>query len=195
MHLTKKGLIKDVEGIHYDYQYFYGKHIKDVVTFFKKNKIESSKYIELEKEIKKYENKKYQKEEMLNCIMYIIIERDCEFGAKRALLFAKEFNRNIDIPLKYGISYLTSDLRLFINEYIKLGGSKDLNCFMDFAARGKKNEKLKTITINELLEHERYTYDKKFTPEETLLHQRLVNVLSNELEKKLVLKNCNENSI
>lgn len=191
MHLTKKGLIKDVEGIYSDYKYFYGKHITEVVDFLKKNGVDSYKYKELESAIKKYENKYYQKEEMLNCIMYRIIERDNKYGAKRAFLFAKEFNRNIDIPLKYGISYLNSDLRLFINEYIKEGGNKNLVCLDEFATRGKKNQKLKTITIQKLLENSWYRYDKKYTPEETNLHQRLFNVLKNESlkkEKKLSLK-------
>lgn len=194
MYLTKKGLVKDVDGIKSNYKNFYGKHIKEVVSFLKKNKIDSSKYIELENAIKDYENQKYQKEEMLNCIMYRIIERDYEYGAKRAFLFAKEFNRNIDIPLKYGISYLNSDLRLFINEYIKAGGSKDLICLIDFAARSKKNQKLKTETIQKLLENIWHRYDSKYTPEEINLQQRLINVLVKEKNikeenvKKLTLK-------
>ena len=198
MHLTKNGLVKDVEGIYGDYKHFNGKHIKDVVAFLKRSGIDPDKYVELEKAIKNYENQKYQKEEMLNCIMYRIIERDYEYGSKRAFLFAKEFNRNIDIPLIYGISYLNSDLRLFINEYIKAGGDKNLVCLDGFATRGKKNQKLETITIKNLLEKEWYKYNKKYTPEETSLHQRLVNVLvaqvfmkEHENEKKLILKNDN----
>lgn len=197
MYLTKKGLVKGVDGIHSDYKNFYGKHIKEVVSFLKNSKIDSSKYIELENAIKDYENQKYQKEEMLNCIMYRIIERDYQYGAKRAFLFAKEFNRNIDIPLKYGISYLNSDLRLFINEYIKAGGSKDLVCLIDFAARGRKNEKLETTTIENLLKENWYRYNIKYTPEESELHQRLLNVIVNQKTikeneaKKLILKKDN----
>lgn len=55
---------------------------------------------ELEATINNVENRSYQKEEMLNCVMYRIIERGGNrIGPRRAFLFAKEFGRNIDLSL------------------------------------------------------------------------------------------------
>ena len=69
--------------------------------------------------IKDFENKTYQKEEMLNCVMYRIIERGGNrIGPRRAFLFAKEFGRNIDIPMIYGVDSSEPGLRNFMNEYI-----------------------------------------------------------------------------
>ena len=196
MYLTSKGKVKSVSGVYGAYAGFKGKHVKDVVKHFKEKKINYYYYHELEKAINKYENETYQKEEMLNCVMYRLIERDNEYGAKRAFLFAKEFKRNIDIPLIYGINYQDRYLRLFINEYLKSGGSKDLVCLDDFALRGKNNEKLDKVTINEVLQKCKYSFKQKYTPEEKDLHQRIINVLVNQKNikeqeniKKLTLKN------
>ena len=50
----------------------------------------------------RFRAEKYFKEELLNCVMYRIIERGKEIdGVRRGLLFAEEFNRDINIPMMY----------------------------------------------------------------------------------------------
>ena len=172
-----------------------GMHIKDVVNLFKEKGIELPKDNKLERVIRCFENGNYQKEEMLNCVMYRIIERGgVRIGPRRAFLFAKEFGRNIDIPMMYGIDYTDPGLRNFINDYIKAGGSKDLVCYRGYFSRKSKNEKLDTISIQDLLLTVSNNAVTFYTPEEDELHQRLVNALFNginqeELKQKEAEKN------
>lgn len=172
-----------------------GMHIKDVINLFKEKGIELPKDNELERVIRYFENGNYQKEEMLNCVMYRIIERGgVRIGPRRAFLFAKEFGRNIDIPMMYGIDYSDPGLRNFINDYIKAGGSKDLVCYREYFSRKSKNEKLDTISIQDLLLTVSNNAVTFYTPEEDELHQRLVNALFNginqeELKQKEAEKN------
>ena len=73
-------------------------------------------------------------------------------GPRRAFLFAKEFGRNIDIPMKYGVDYSDPGLRSFILEYIKSGGRKDLKCYVGYFYRTNDNEKY-FFQWNELILH------------------------------------------
>ena len=140
VHLTKNGIVSMAENISFwigpqdiKNEDLEGLHVKEVVKLFERKGVELSQYDNLRLAIKRFENWKYQKEEMLNCVMYRIIERGGNrIGPRRAFLFAKEFNRNIDIPMKYGYDFSDPNLREFINEYIKAGGSMDLECFDNY---------------------------------------------------------------
>ena len=157
---------------------FKGKHIEELVKFLKERATNSDVYKDLEEIITNYNNQLYQKEEMLNCVMYRIIERGGNrIGPRRALLFAKEFGRNIDIPMMYGIDYSDPGLRKFIIEYIKAGGSKDLICYIGYFSM-RQSQKIDTVTIDELLKTLSNDDITKYTPEETELHQRMVNALT-----------------
>lgn len=196
LHLTSNGIVKKAEGLGAYTQFkikdkdLQGMHIKDVIKIFQTNGIILPSNNELELTVKNVENQIYQNEEMLNCVMYRIIERGGRrIGPRRAFLFAKEFGRNIDIPMMYGIDDSDPDLREFINKYIKAGGSKYLICYVGYFSRARKNEKVDTVSIEELIKTVYNNYVSKYTSEETELHQRLVNVLArqidnNELEKK-----------
>ena len=128
-------------------------HIKDVVQLFKEKEIFLPSDNELEKTINYVEKWSYQKEEMLNCVMYRIIERGGNrIGPRRAFLFAKEFERNIDIPMMYGIDYSDPGLKKFIYEYLKAGGSKNLVCYVNYFSRASKNKKVNTMSIQELIQ-------------------------------------------
>lgn len=126
-----------------------------------------------------------QKEEILNCVMYTIIERGGRIiGPRRALLFAKEFGRNIDIPMIYGVDYSDRGLRTFINEYIKLGGSKELVCYIDYFSKNMKSNYSSTITVQELINTIWKDETRKYTEEETEYHQRLTTILAFQVDKE-----------
>lgn len=129
-----------------------GLHVIDLVKLFKSKNIKLPENSILEEIINQFQNENYRREGILNCAMYRIIERGGNrIGPRRAFLFAKEFARNIDIPMKYAIDERDPGLRLFINEYLKLGGSKELKCYIGYFERTNKEQKLDTISIQELL--------------------------------------------
>ena len=186
LHLTNNGYIDDAyDKIGVDYKELEGLHLRNAIKLLKEKGIELEDGNELEKEMDNYNKWNYQREGILNCVMYRIIERGgTRIGSRRAFLFAKEFNRNIDIPMIYGIDRSDPGLRLFINEYIKAGGSKDLVCLNGYCLRTSKNEKVNTITISELIEKQNNNAATFYTPEEDKLHQRLVNVLASQVDQE-----------
>lgn len=158
---------------------FAGKNIKTAYEMLKEYECKID-YSEIETAIKNYEKREYLKEEFLNCVMYRIIERGGNrIGPKRGLLFAKEFGRNIDIPMKYGIDTFDPDLRYFINEYLKAGGHNDLECYLGYFYRTDDNTNLGTVTLKDVLAHTDYT------DEENHLHGKLANYLNKELNNKV----------
>ena len=129
-----------------------GLNVRDVVKLFKDKGIELPENNELEKAIKEADKWIQQKEGILDCAMYRIIERGGNrIGPRRAFVFAKEFGRSIDIPMMYAVDFSDPGLRLFMNEYIKAGGSKDLKCYVGYFSRASKNEKVYTTTIQDLI--------------------------------------------
>lgn len=189
LHLTRNGFVEMSEYMNVipgiSNEDLESKNIKEVVSILKEKGIKLPKNNEFEQAIKDYDNWVYQKEEMLNCVMYRIIERGGNrIGPRRAFIFAKEFERNIDIPMAYGVDRSDPGLRLFMNEYIKAGGSKNLICYIGYGSRENKYEKLPTITIQELILTENYNATTFYTPEETKLHQRLVDALSIQINEE-----------
>lgn len=193
LHLTKNGIVEmadDVsvwtDGVIKDEE-LNGLHIRKVVELFKERGIKLPESNELEKVIENADNWIYQKEEMLNCVMYRIIERGGNrIGPRRAFLFAKEFGRNIDIPMMYAVDYSDPGLRLFMNEYIKAGGSKDLECYVGYFSRASKKEKLDTILVQNLILTQNNDAATFYTPEEDELHQRLVNAIGSQVDQEVV---------
>jgi len=189
-HLSSNGIILESEGIE-GYSKFkvkdkdlVGVNIKDALSLLEKNGIKLRKINEINNAIKLYEKKVYFKDELLNCVMYRIIERGGNrFGPRRAFLFAKEFGRNIDIPMKYGIDYSDPGLGHFINEYIKAGGSKDLICYVGYFSKTNKLQRLDTVSLQELIKTKCFDFI-----EETELYQKMVKSLSNKVDKDLKIK-------
>ena len=181
--LTNNGIVIDSDGID-TYTKFkikgkdiLGKHINDVLALFDEKEIELPEDSEIIQMVDTINRRKYQKEEMLNCVMYRIIERGGNrFGPRRAFLFAKEFGRNIDVPMMYGVDTSDPGLRYFMNEYLKAGGNPDLECYENYFSRRSNNEKIKTITINEL-----YKFKNNYTPEEKALYERMVTAIATRL--------------
>ena len=190
LHLSANGIVKLSEGMGLYTQYeitdeeIEEMHIEDILTLFKEKNIPLPSHNEIIPAITSYQKKSYFYEELLNCVMYRIIERGrYGFGPRRAFLFAKEFNRNIDIPMMYGASYGVGQ-RNFINEYLKAGGRKDLLCYFNYKIREEEYEKLQTITVEELLKKVNHNARSKNTEEEQLLGQSLINILNSQIDEE-----------
>ena len=193
LHLTKNGFVEmaeDVTGYTKSVikdEDLTGLNVRDVVKLFQEKGIELPENNELEKTIKEANKWIQQKEGILDCVMYRIIERGGNrIGPRRAFLFAKEFGRNIDTPMMYAVDYSDPGLRLFMNEYIKSGGSKDLECYVGYFSRTSKKEKLDTISVQDLILTQNNNAATFYTPEEDELHQRLVNAIASQVDYELV---------
>ena len=86
----------------------------------------------------------------------------------------------------YGVDRSDPGLRLFINEYIKSGGSKDLECYVGYFWRTNKKEKLDTISVQDLILTRNNNAVTFYTPEEDELHQRLVNAIASQVDQDIV---------
>ncbi len=155
-----------------------GKTAEEVLEYFKDKNIPLTEDNELEADVKRYNDKKYQIEEMLNCIMYRIMERGREvIGPRRAYEFAKDFDIDTSIPIKYAATTYTPGVRELMHEYIKDGGNPDLECYIDYFERSANNKPIETCKLSEFL----IDYTCTCTNEEKALHQRLVNALATQL--------------
>lgn len=177
LHIHKNGIVKDSEQVLFytsvvspnkelkEKSFIYddeliGMNIKEVRELFNIRGILLPKDNELDTMIKEIDTRIYQREELLNCIMYRIIERGGNrVGPRRGFLFAKEFGRNIDIPMIYGADSSDPKLDLFINEYIKEGGTKNLKCFTNYFRCDFLDELDIDTVENLLLRHNNYVID------------------------------------
>ena len=130
-----------------------GMKIEDLAILLEKRYNCSEEQLEsIKREIKEVNNYKTFKEGLLDSVMYRIIERSgCTYGGKRAFLFAKEFNRNIDIPMQYGYCIEHHGIKELINMYLENGGNEELVCYSNYQTRIDKNEPLKGYKVKELL--------------------------------------------
>lgn len=163
-------------------------HLKDVLKLFKEKNINLSENNQLEETIKEYEKYIYFKDELLNSVMYRIIERGGNrIGPRRGFIFAKEFNRNIDIPMMYAVDTSDPGLRTFMNEYLKSGGRKDLICYENYFRKNNQTILTKT-TVRKLVRDLWNNAATKYTKEEDELHQRLVDTLNSQIDEKTLKK-------
>lgn len=179
LHLDKKGYVEMAEGIsmYLNFQVadflLRGVHVKRIAEMLKQSGYQFSADNELEKTIRYVDNWELLRSGILDCAMYRIIERGGrKIGPRRGLLFAKEFKRDISVPMMYGIDTLDSNLRVFTTEYLKAGGSKNLTCYENYFSRESEEPYLFTTNVSEILSSTRYT------EEEDTLHQRLVSALA-----------------
>ena len=191
LHLSSSGIVQDSSGIGiYTNSRILDKdiigwHVEDVVQAFKENNIFLPEGNEFEETIENAKKWRHQREEILNCAMYRIIERGGRrIGPCRAFLFAQEFKRNINVPMIYGVDYRVPGLRDFINDYLKAGGSLDLMCYVDYFSRENKDDELKVVSIAELLTKARHNSEQKYTPEEVELQQKLVSIFNSQIDQK-----------
>ena len=181
LHLSKKGVITDIDGLSvYNTtltdKSLIGKNIKEADILFEKH-LPQYKNSLVHNAIKNYENQKRFKEALLDCVMFRIIERGgCRIGPRRAFIFAKEFNRNLEVPMQFAIDYIDPELKQIIEEYINNNGDTNLACYLNYFYK-KESEPLQTINLIDVME------DLKIkTPEEKELYQGLVYILSSQLD-------------
>ena len=195
LHLTKNGLVEIAENIT-SYtnsiikdEELVGLNVVDVIKLFQERGVKLPEDNGLDTATREFNKWIYQKEGILDCAMYRIIERGGNrIGPRRAFLFAKEFGRNIDIPMMYAVDRSDPGLRLFMNEYLKAGGSKDLVCYNGYFSRASKRENVSTITIQELILTQNNDAATFYTPEEHELHQKIVNAIATQVDHEAMRK-------
>ncbi len=181
-HLSNKIYLQDSDGKTYQLENL---TVEELLKLFKVEIFDVSKKSvrELERLVEQQKREQKSKEELLNAVMYKIIERGGpKLGARRAFLFAKEFGRNIDVPMMYGVDSSDTYQRTFINEYIKAGGRKNLKCYINYGNSGRR-QKLETKTIEDLLKSKELNSKESYTEEEKAMHQRIVDILSKGIDK------------
>ena len=179
-HLTEDGTIIEAENFEeftkgkITEEQVLNKNIKDVYAILQEEQIELPEICEVEKEIRRFDEGIAFKEEILNCIMYRIIERGGNrIGPRRGFLFAEEFNRNIDIPMMYGIDTSDPKLRSFINAYINKGGNPDLVCFINYHSRENDNVDFEIATVSDMIRLTNYQKARQFQFERSLKKSKL----------------------
>lgn len=180
--VSPEGMILDTSEISLGKEsldkFFLGKHLSEVKHIADEQGISLEDDSEVDAAIEEYEKNVYFYEELLNSIMYRIIERGgTRNGAKRAFLFAKEFNRNIDIPMRYGVDIEDPLLREFINVYLLNGGSNRLICYTNYESRLTKKAQLRFGCLADILKYLPHDEEHYYTPQEEELHQSLVDYL------------------
>lgn len=205
LHLSANGIVNEAE--YFDLisdeiknSELENKHLDDVIKLLESRGLIIPDNSELKMSSNDAKNWKKRKEGILDCVMYRILERGGNrIGPRRALIFAKEFGRNIDIPMKYGFDPSDLGIKDLINEYIKAGGNADLKCYVDYFLSDSKNEPLQLISIREYLKECCNKAIMTYTLEEDKLHKDLATALSrcideDELNKALRVKRKLEKS-
>jgi len=142
---------KDLEGI----------YITEALEIIKKAGIQIPEDSDALRAIKRYKKEKYFMENLLDCVMYRIIERgDSYLGPRRAYLFAKDFGRNIDIPIMYGMDSTDPNLKDFLETYLEEDGKEDLECYLNYFYRDNKDEECEIVTVKQVLNVTNKEYTK-----------------------------------
>lgn len=194
LEVSKKGIVKNTNIS--EYKKFIGKHISEVSKIIRKTGIELAVANKIDEEIENFNDKSKLREILLYTIMYIIMKRGgVRIGPRRALLFAKEFKLDIDIPMQYSIDTSDANDITLIKIYLNNGGKRDLELFINYFSDGIENILFDKITIDEYIS--RFANDDIdfFTKEQLdkkILYQRMVNSINC---RRLSLKLKNEDIV
>lgn len=184
--LSPKGIIKNIQDFDVKkHKYaFIGKHISQAPALAKQLGIKINEE-SIKNTIKKFNAETKLREIILDTIMYKIIKRGgIRIGPRRALLFAKEFKRNINIPMQYGIDTTDAYDITLIKIYLNNGGKRNLELFINYFCEGIENIMFDKMTINEYINHfasndmDFYTKDQLEDYKKDL-YQRMVDSLNN----------------
>ena len=140
--------------------------------------------------INEYCDDSYLHHELLNCIMYRIIDHErSRVGPRRAMLFAKEFGTDIRIPMQYGVDTSDPGLKEQIEFYLSLGGSEDVDCLINYSWRAKKNEPLEVEPLRKIMARVgAQRPNHVFLENHATLESGKVNVLTNRSKPSLPKK-------
>ena len=139
-----------------------GIHISKLIKMFENDEIINESYDInlLTNAITDYEKSVELRDGILDCVMYRILERgENRIAPRRGLLFAKEFKRNIEIPMMYGVDTTDPYLKDFIIEYLKLGGSKDIKCYLNYYAKTSKKQSFEIESLKDIMKYENIDYE------------------------------------
>lgn len=180
LYISVNGIVKDAQYVTQITNYqvnndeLIGLTPGQVANLFAERGVVLPKENDLDSLIDRIKLENQQQEGMLDCVMYRLIERGGNrVGPRRAFLFAKEFGRDINVPMQYGGDTTDPYLRSFINEYLKAGGTQDLVCYRNYFMRASANAKLESLTIRELLK-----LHNKPTQEELDTIRRIAKILA-----------------
>ena len=188
LNLTRRGKIADIEKSKYIYsdnktnlseklEEYIGKSIKEIIPILEKYNL-NDEIEDIRNRCLKYDTEVMFKERLLDSVLYRIIERGGYFyGILRGYLFAKEFKRNLEIPVTYidnTAYYNRSIFRKIINDYLKNGGNLDLICCLNYFGESRK---VYEVSLKHLYNQDIIMY----TPEEKELQRRIISMLNNKV--------------
>ena len=183
--LSKKGTIT-ASSMLWNYE---GKNIKELYNDIINGKVtvDDIKYCEdnklkqtflwklrntLEEAIDVYDAGVNNKNKVFDCVIYSLMNYwNLEIGAKRALLFAEEFKRDINVPLVYAA---TNSDKEFINYYLMLGGDINIECYKDYIRKDYNKIPLKDIMNKYSISN----YEKE-------MFKRIITLIKNSLPKDI----------
>lgn len=157
IHLNEDGSVSDASDIILfdrfnssgDYLYdasklLDGKSLDEWPMIMKENKINAD-YVKINNIINSYKKRVSVREGLFDTIMYNIVERGGKFyGPRRGVLFAREFERDVKVPVSYGDSSLAL-------EYLANDGDDSLLCFSDYFEGSLEKKTIKEVLTKQNL--------------------------------------------
>lgn len=161
IYLNKDGHVNKIEGLEclkLNESEINNIHIKDLMDLLINKGITLPDNNQLVETIMSQDKWKYINKKFLDCVMYRVIERGgSRIGPRRGLMFAKEFDRDKNIPMKYAIDYEDPYLMNLVNEFINMGGDPNLECYINYFDKSYDSRYIKTISLNDIINE----YDSK----------------------------------
>lgn len=150
LHLDQNGYIygADIYEDNIDPKDFDGLHINEAIKLFIEKGIRLPDNSEVIESATRTDYLFELREKLLNAVYYKIIERGNDiYGVRRALIFANNYIRNIDTAMQYGYSYSDKDFGKLIDGYTDIGGTLDLNCYINYTRRKNKYDSLHMLPL------------------------------------------------
>ena len=152
-HVDGDGTITDASEVFIDSRattgenMFEGHNLREVESIVLNNNLKNFKLDGIKSVIASFNKKDIIYNGLFDAINARIISRGGDYyGPKRGMLFAKEFNRPIELSIQYGVEH--QDL---VEDYLTNGGREDVICHLGYFSK----EGIKSIPLSEL-----YSIDK-----------------------------------
>lgn len=160
-----------------------GKNIDEAIQILKEHGYELEKNDRIFLDY--YNSKKENSCKILEAVMYSLMKSGGRYaGPRRALLFAKEFKLNLDIPMSYGIIMDDEDTLYLIDEYLKNGGHEDLICYVDSFIKDKNVMSLSDIIEKFLNDEPSYEVQREISSRKYDLEEQLVTILNSQINSE-----------